>query len=72
VCLEVLRRVHAEAVERQAGILFLGDFWHVRGSLPVEPLNAAIQEMGSWTQPTVMLPGNHDQVRFIRQGGGGE
>lgn len=63
VCVEVLRRVHSEAVARDAGILFLGDFWHVRGALPVEPLNAALHEMRAWTQPTVMLPGNHDQVR---------
>lgn len=62
VCVEVLRRVHREAVARDAGILFLGDFWHVRGALPVEPLNAALHEMRAWTQPTVMLPGNHDQV----------
>jgi hypothetical protein len=54
--------VHREAVARDAGILFLGDFWHVRGALPVEPLNAALHEMRAWTQPTVMLPGNHDQV----------
>eukprot|EP00959_Pyramimonas_sp_CCMP1952_P368226 7713378-Pyramimonas_sp.AAC.1 len=50
------------AVFRDAGVLFLGDFWHVRGNLPVEPLNEAIREMSKWTQCMLMLPGNHDQV----------
>lgn len=62
----LLRRVSAPLVRawrRGAGILFLGDFWHVRASLPVRPLNAAVEEIASWTQPTLMLPGNHDQVR---------
>lgn len=83
VCLEVLRRVHREATERNAGvefgfwpktpllpetrlfppgILFLGDFWHERGSLPVLPLNAVLGELASWTQPALFLVGNHDQV----------
>lgn len=39
-----------------------GDFWHVKGPLAVKPLNAVIAELQSWTQPTVMLVGNHDQV----------
>ena len=30
-CIEVLQRVHKEAVSRQAGIVFLGDFWDERG-----------------------------------------
>eukprot|EP00854_Cymbomonas_tetramitiformis_P017763 gene17763-21160_t len=46
---------------RDAGILFLGDFWHARGDLPVEPLNKAVEEMASWDCPTLFLPGNHDQ-----------
>ena len=29
-CLQVLRRVHELAVEREAGVMFLGDFWHTR------------------------------------------
>lgn len=28
---QVLRRVNDEAARRQAGIIFLGDFWHLRG-----------------------------------------
>ena len=49
---------------RNAGVIFLGDFWHVRASLPVEPLNAALQAFSAdrWTCPMIMLPGNHDQV----------
>lgn len=62
VAMEVLERVHAEAVARDAGVLFLGDFWHHRGKLPVEPLNAAVEAFSAWRCPTVMLTGNHDQV----------
>ena len=39
-----------------------GDFWDERGALPVHPLNTIIRELQSWTQPTLMLVGNHDQV----------
>ena len=49
-------------VERDAGIIFLGDFWHVRGSLEVELLNRVLQSLRQWTVPVVMIPGNHDQV----------
>ena len=63
-CREVLRRVHAEATAQNAGVVFLGDFWHARGAIPVEPLNEALALMSSanWTAPTIMIPGNHDQV----------
>jgi hypothetical protein len=61
--LEVLRRVHAEAEARSAGVLFLGDFWHMRGALPVVPLNAAVRLFSEeWARPTLMLVGNHDQA----------
>jgi DNA repair exonuclease SbcCD ATPase subunit len=62
VAMQVLERVHAEAAARDAGVLFLGDFWHHRGKLPVEPLNAAVEVFSSWRCPTIMLTGNHDQV----------
>lgn len=39
-----------------------GDFWHVRGMLPVNPLNRVLEEFREWKQPTLMLVGNHDQV----------
>ena len=61
-CLEVLEHVHQLAVERDAGILFLGDFWHHRGTIRVDILNSVLTALESWTQPMVMIPGNHDQV----------
>ncbi len=63
VCLEVLKRVRDEAAARSAGVLFLGDFWHLRGSLPVEPLNEVINMFATeWEAQTLMLVGNHEQV----------
>ena len=63
VCEEVLARTHAEAHARRAGILFLGDFFHVRGSLRVEQLNRVLQSLRLWGDtPCIMIPGNHDQV----------
>jgi hypothetical protein len=51
-CLQVLDRVHEIALERQAGVMFLGDFWHHRGVLRVECLNAvlldAANDIDSW------------------------
>ncbi len=61
-CEEVLALVHEEALKKQAGIMFLGDFWHVRGNLDVELLNRVLRSLGKWTQPVIMIPGNHDQV----------
>jgi len=61
-CLKVLARVHELAVERKAGVLFLGDFWHHRGTLRVDCLNAVLEHFRTWTVPMVMIPGNHDQV----------
>ena len=46
----------------QRSAYITGDFWHARGALPVEPLNAILREFESWRQPTLMLVGNHDQV----------
>ena len=47
----------------RAGVAFLGDFWHARGSLPVRPLNAVLEEVARWRDiPLLMLVGNHDQV----------
>lgn len=43
-------------------LLDAGDFWHVRGPLAVKPLNEVTAELQTWTQPTVILVGNHDQV----------
>ena len=62
VTMEVLRAVHDEAEARSAGVVFLGDFWHARGAIPVEPLIDALEIFRAWRVPTVMIPGNHDQV----------
>lgn len=61
-CEQVLDQVHLEAVQRDAGIIFLGDFWHVRGALSVELLNRVLKCFQRWHQPVIMIPGNHDQV----------
>ena len=63
-CEEVLAAVHSEAKKRHAGIIFLGDFWHVRGALSVDLLNRVLRALQMWTQPVIMIPGNHDQVRL--------
>jgi DNA repair exonuclease SbcCD nuclease subunit len=63
-CLEVLQKVHKEAVDRDAGILFLGDWWHVRGSLRVDLVNSVLSQLSTWTQPMIMIPGNHDQTSW--------
>ena len=44
-----------------------GDFWHVRGMLPVNPLNRVLEEFRDWKCPTLMLVGNHDQVRNVQR-----
>ena len=64
VCEQVLEQVHQAAADRNAGIIFLGDFWHVRGSLSVELLNRVLKALRKWEQPVIMIPGNHDQVAF--------
>ncbi|GKY91347.1 hypothetical protein MPSEU_000106900 [Mayamaea pseudoterrestris] len=61
-CLQVLDRTHSLASERGAGVLFLGDFWHQRGVLRVDCLNAVLESLQSWTVPLMMIPGNHDQI----------
>lgn len=61
-CLQTLDLVHSVAVQHGAGVLFLGDFWHHRGTLRVDCLNAVLKALKNWTVPMVMIPGNHDQV----------
>ncbi|BBN06555.1 hypothetical protein MPTK1_3g22150 [Marchantia polymorpha subsp. ruderalis] len=63
-CLQTLKAVHAEASSRDAGIIFLGDFWHARGALPVELLNVVVTELAKWSRPAIFIPGNHDQVNM--------
>ena len=62
--MEVLRRVHKEAVYRGCTVGFLGDFFdkvHSRGTLPVNILNELMRFFETeWHVPMVMIPGNHD------------
>lgn len=62
MCLEVLDTAHSLALERNAGILFLGDFWHHRGTIRVDCLNAILGQIRTWQVPMILIPGNHDQV----------
>ena len=50
-------------VVKEVGLPDTGDFWHARGALPVVALNSVLEEFRGWTQPTLMLVGNHDQAR---------
>lgn len=63
-CMEVLRRVHVEAQQRQIPVGFLGDFFdkvHSQGTLPVDILNELMRFFETeWSVPMVMIPGNHD------------
>ncbi|KAL7444717.1 hypothetical protein ACHAXM_010925 [Skeletonema potamos] len=61
-CLQVLDTIHTAALERQAGIIFLGDFWHHRGFVRVDCLNSVLGAMSNWKVPCIMIPGNHDQI----------
>jgi DNA repair exonuclease SbcCD ATPase subunit/DNA repair exonuclease SbcCD nuclease subunit len=60
--LQVLDSVHQTALDNNAGVLFLGDFWHHRGTLRVDCLNAVLKAFSRWQVPMIMIPGNHDQV----------
>ena len=67
-CLQVLNYVHTTAQtiqttsSKRTGILFLGDFWHHRGFVRVDCLNSILDCMASWKVPSIMIPGNHDQI----------
>eukprot|EP00960_Hanusia_phi_P030134 748400-Hanusia_phi.AAC.12 len=63
-CLHVLGRIHHEASIRNAGVIFLGDFWHEKGVLRVDALNSILLALSNWTVPVLALPGNHDQATF--------
>lgn len=67
-CSPVSRQASAYNVMHAEGsqaICAAGDFWHVRGSLPVGPLNSVLHVFREWRQPTLMLVGNHDQVCYM-------
>ena len=63
VCVQLLRKVAAEAHARSAGVICLGDFWHAGGVLQTRALNGVLAEIRSWGDdtPLIMIPGNHDQ-----------
>lgn len=61
-CLDVLSTVNTIAKNEKAGVLFLGDFWHHRGTVRVDCLNAVLNQLSEWEVPMIMIPGNHDQV----------
>ena len=61
-CIEVLEAVHQAAIERNAGVLFLGDWWHHRGTIRIDLLNSILTSLKNWNVPMIMIPGNHDQV----------
>lgn len=66
-CFEVLDAVLSFAkANGETTIAFLGDFWHVRYSVPVELLNKVDAELDRWLkegiEEIILLPGNHDQV----------
>jgi len=63
-CLHVLGRIHHEASIRNAGVIFLGDFWHEKGVLRVDALSSILLALSNWTVPVLALPGNHDQATF--------
>ena len=63
-CMQVLRRVHREAEQRNLPVGFLGDFFdkvHSQGTLPVNILNELMRFFETeWSVPMIMIPGNHD------------
>lgn len=61
-----MREVAAELKCSEVG--FLGDFYHVRGLMPVTLQNAVIDELDRWAAcglRLIMIPGNHDQVDVV-------
>lgn len=58
----VLDEVGAAAEEREADIVFLGDFWTLRGTLNVRQVDEVLKRVEQWKRRAYMIPGNHDQV----------
>jgi hypothetical protein len=51
------------AAENDAKVAFLGDWWEVRGSVPVRELNECLSQVSCHPGvEMIMIPGNHDQV----------
>lgn len=65
VCFDVLERVEREALADDKVIVFLGDFFQTRYSVPVSLLNRVRETLFRWSVAGVqthLLPGNHDQI----------
>lgn len=64
--LGVVRAMREEALALGASAVgFLGDFFHVRGLMPVTLQNAVVDELDAWARAglrLIVLTGNHDQV----------
>ena len=66
ICLDVLRGIHAKAIETKQKIGFLGDFFDTvyrRGTIPVDMLNTLLEFFEKeWSIDMIMIPGNHDYI----------
>jgi ABC-type uncharacterized transport system ATPase subunit len=63
--LQVLKAVREFASASGAMVIFLGDWWELRGSLPLRQLDPLLDEFAEWERckiQTIIIPGNHDQV----------
>jgi DNA repair exonuclease SbcCD nuclease subunit len=62
----IVRAMREEAIALGARTVgFLGDFYHVRGLMPVTLQNAVVDELDAWARAglkLIVLTGNHDQV----------
>lgn len=62
----IVRAMREEAIALGARTVgFLGDFYHVRGLMPVTLQNAVVDELDAWARAgrrLIVIPGNHDQV----------
>ena len=59
---ELLSIVKDKAEEYEAGIVCLGDFWDLRGTLDVRQLEQVLGHVEEMPTGTIFVPGNHDQV----------
>ena len=64
-CVNVLRQVHRVAQQHtNSGIMFLGDFWHIRShTIRIDLLHRILSLFQQhYTLPMILIPGNHDQI----------
>jgi hypothetical protein len=64
-CINVLHQVHRVAKEQNAGVLFLGDFWHHRGSVRVDCLNAVLDALSDWDVPMIMVSSSSFIIFYV-------